>query len=133
MSLTPPQSATLERSLDRIEQEVRDKIRETLPRPPDDRYEEATGDVHDFADEAAAATEEDFNHVLHERYLGELRRIEAVRVRIAGGNVDLCAECGEPIGYARLLAYPLATRCVECQELHEKRGLGNGDWGMGSG
>jgi RNA polymerase-binding transcription factor len=120
VSLTPPQSAMLERSLDRIEHGVREKIHETLPLPADDIYADRAGTVQDFGDEAAASTERDFNHALHERYLRELQQIEAVRARLAVGDVDRCAECGEEIGYERLLAYPFATRCVECQQRHER-------------
>ena len=120
MSLTPPQSAMLERSLDRLEQGVREKIQETLPHATGENYAETAGSVHDFADEAAASTQQDFNHVIHERYLGELRQIEAVRRRIAGGEADLCADCGEKIGYERLIAYPFATRCIDCQERQER-------------
>lgn len=122
MSLTPSQSAVLERSLDRIEKGVREKLLETLPLPADEKYADMAGTVHDFGDEAAASTERDFNHALHERYLRELHQIEAVRGRLAAGEVDLCTECGEEIGYERLLAYPFATRCVECQQRHERIG-----------
>lgn len=122
MSLTQLQNATLERSLDHIEQGVREKIHETMPLPADEKYADAAGTVHDFGDEAAASTEQDFNHVLHERYLRELQAIEAVRRRLSAGQADRCAECGEEIGYERLLAYPFATRCVDCQARHEKFG-----------
>lgn len=32
-----------------------------------------------------------------------------------------CADCGAPIAPARLKAYPLATRCIGCAEIHETR------------
>lgn len=120
MSLSPPQCTTLARSLDRIEKGLREKIHETLPQVADDKHDELAGVVHDFGDEASAATQQDFNHALLERYLGELRQIEAVRRRIEEGIVDRCAECAEPIDYQRLLAYPFATRCLECQSRRER-------------
>lgn len=122
MSLTPPQSAQIERSLDRIERSVREKIRETMPPPAEEKYVEVAGAGNDFGDEAAASTEQALNHVLLERCLRELEAIEAVRRRLSAGEADRCAECDEEIGYQRLLAYPLATRCVECQERHERFG-----------
>ena len=122
MSLTPPQSAVLKRSLDTLEKSVREKIHETLPQIGDEKYTELVGNVYDFGDEAAASTQQDFNHALLERYLQELQQIEAVRRRLAEGEVDLCIECGEAIEYKRLLAYPFATRCVECQARHERFG-----------
>lgn len=120
MGLSPPQSAVLERSLDRLEQGVREKIHETLPRVGGDKHDELSGVVQDFGDEAAAATQQDFDHALLERYLRVLRQIEAVRRRISDGAVDCCSECGEQIAYQRLLAYPFATRCIECQARHER-------------
>ena len=122
MSLTQRQNAALERSLDQIEQGVREKIHETLPAPINEKYSDPRDTVQDFGDEALASTEQDFNHLLHERYLRELQEIEAVRRRMSAGDADRCADCGEEIGYDRLLAYPFATRCVECQARYEKFG-----------
>lgn len=48
--------------------------------------------------------------------------ILAAERRLAGGQYGLCEDCGEPIGFARLEAYPAASRCVRCQESEEKRG-----------
>jgi DnaK suppressor protein len=48
--------------------------------------------------------------------------IVAAERRLAGGQYGLCEDCGEPIGFARLEAYPAASRCVRCQENEEKRG-----------
>ena len=122
MSLNQRQNATLEHSLDRIERDVREKIIETMPAPLNDKYADVSRTVHDFGDEALASTEQDFNHVLHERYLRELQEIAAVRRRLSAGEADCCAECGEEIAYDRLLAYPFATRCVDCQARYEKYG-----------
>ena len=122
MSLKPPQSEALERSLDTLEKGVREKIRETLPQVADEKHTELAGTVYDFGDEAAASTQQDFNHALLERYLGELQQIETVRRRLAEGEADRCAECGEPIDYQRLIAYPFAIRCIECQARHERFG-----------
>ena len=45
----------------------------------------------------------------------------AARVRIpaAPGSAE-CEDCGDPIPEARRRAYPSATRCTECQALHER-------------
>ena len=123
MSLTPPQSEVLERCLDTLEKVVREKIHETLPQAADEKFTELVGTVYDFGDEAAASTQRDFNHALLERYLRELHQIEAVRRRLAEGEVDRCAECGEPIDYRRLLACPFAIRCIDCQARHERFGI----------
>ncbi len=42
--------------------------------------------------------------------------------RLEKGEYGLCEDCGEEIGFARLLAQPAASRCVRCQEAAERRG-----------
>ena len=36
---------------------------------------------------------------------------------------NICEECGESIGKARLQARPVTTLCVECKELQEQEEL----------
>jgi len=38
-----------------------------------------------------------------------------------GGTWGTCESCGEPIGKARLQAYPRATMCVKCKQRQERR------------
>ena len=37
------------------------------------------------------------------------------------GTWGTCESCGEPIGKARLLAFPRATMCVKCKQRQERR------------
>jgi len=37
------------------------------------------------------------------------------------GQYGLCENCGEPIGKARLQAFPRATMCVACKQREERR------------
>ncbi len=120
MNLTPSQSAELERRLDTLGREVRDKIRGTLPESADQKFIDFVGVVHDLGDEALISTLEQLDHARLERYLAELREIEAARARLARGDANSCVACGSEIGYRRLEAYPLAARCIECQIRHEK-------------
>ena len=46
------------------------------------------------------------------RDLAELADVEQALARIADGSYGECADCGNPIPYARLAAYPAAKRCV---------------------
>ena len=118
MSLTTPQSTVIERTLDAIEKDVRDRIHHAIPRDP------LAGNVNDFGDEAAASTQQDFDHVLLERGLRDLQQVEAARRRLANGSADRCTDCGEEIDYERLVAYPFATRCIDCQSRHERSATG---------
>ena len=54
------------------------------------------------------------------RDIGEVRDIVAAEARLAAGRYGICIDCGEPIGYQRLHAYPTAKRCLLCQR-HRKK------------
>ncbi|MEU4654170.1 TraR/DksA C4-type zinc finger protein [Streptomyces sp. NPDC023723] len=41
--------------------------------------------------------------------------------RLDAGTYGLCENCGEPIGKARMQAFPRATLCVECKQKQERR------------
>jgi DnaK suppressor protein len=47
--------------------------------------------------------------------------VEAALARLREERYGVCIDCGEPIAPARLLAYPTATRCIECQQTHEAK------------
>jgi DnaK suppressor protein len=49
-----------------------------------------------------------------------LTKIQDALVRLEGGNVDECEECGEPIGFKRLMARPVTTLCFECKTAREQ-------------
>ena len=54
------------------------------------------------------------------RDLTELANVEQALARLDDGSYGDCADCGQPIPYARLVAYPAAKRCVACQEKAER-------------
>jgi RNA polymerase-binding protein DksA len=41
--------------------------------------------------------------------------------RLDAGTYGLCENCGDPIGKARMQAFPRATLCVECKQKQERR------------
>jgi RNA polymerase-binding transcription factor DksA len=41
--------------------------------------------------------------------------------RIDAGTYGVCESCGQPMGKARLLAFPRATLCVACKQRQERR------------
>ena len=120
MALTSSQSSELSNQLDKLGKDVRHQILETVPQIADEKFTDLAGTVFDAGDEAVASMLEEFNHALLERYLRELRQIESARKRLAEGELDACVECGGDIGYERLHAHPVATRCIYCQTRHEK-------------
>jgi RNA polymerase-binding transcription factor DksA len=54
------------------------------------------------------------------RDVDELMAIEAAKAAFKTGAYGNCATCHGPIDFKRLLALPSATRCLPCQERHER-------------
>ncbi|KAF4407376.1 MULTISPECIES: TraR/DksA C4-type zinc finger protein [Streptomyces] len=50
-----------------------------------------------------------------------LEQTERVLERLDAGTYGLCESCGNPIGKARMQAFPRATLCVECKQRQERR------------
>ena len=50
-----------------------------------------------------------------------LDQTERALERLATGTYGLCETCGNPIGKARMQAFPRATLCVECKQKQERR------------
>ena len=50
-----------------------------------------------------------------------LARIQAAQQQ--AGQAE-CADCGEPIPASRRAANPAAIRCIDCQEIYERRHRG---------
>ncbi len=117
---TQTQNARLAQLFDTLDHQLRDDICATLLQSGDQRYIDLAGMVHDTGDESVAdvLAELDNKHV--DRSLQELHEIEVARKRLAEGTINHCIECGGDIGFERLLAYPIAVRCIACQDQFEK-------------
>ena len=57
---------------------------------------------------------------LRDREKKLLGKIRGAVIRLADGTIDQCEDCGEPIGYKRLLARPVTTFCIHCKESQEE-------------
>lgn len=120
MTLTPSQNAELARRLAALDKQARDDMRAALLQSGDQKYIDLAGMVHDLGDEAVANELIETDDALSERHVQDLRAIETARQRLADGSINRCIECDDDIGYERLLAYPVAVRCIVCQSQHEK-------------
>jgi DnaK suppressor protein len=49
-----------------------------------------------------------------------LGKIDEALRRIEEGVADECEDCGESIGFKRLLARPVTTYCIDCKEERER-------------
>ena len=75
----------------------------------------------DITDRAAEEMERSFELRARDRERKLINKIDAALQRIDNGNYGYCEETGDPIGIKRLEARPVASLCLEAQEMHEKK------------
>lgn len=56
---------------------------------------------------------------LHDRERFLLNKITNALQRLDEGTIDVCEDCEESIGYARLKARPVTNLCIGCKEERE--------------
>ncbi|MBB1629954.1 TraR/DksA family transcriptional regulator [Cupriavidus sp. UME77] len=113
--LTKEQLSSLVTLLDSREQRIRGQMDAAAV----SRTVSAEREPSDDADLAEHDTEERMDDAVAEHYRMELADIAVARKRITGLSYGVCLDCGEPIPYPRLQAYPTAKRCTPCQRKHE--------------
>src|SRR5215469_12178745 len=87
-----------------------------------ERMGDAVADAGDDPADAGAKTfqrEQELALTQNSREL--LAQNERALVRIDAGTYGVCESCGQPIGKARLQAFPRATLCVACKQREERR------------
>lgn len=121
MALTPQQIRHLSGLMDeRWAREMRE-IRSLVEGMDEERQRAALGErAADSSDEALLDTLTRIDEALVRQNLQDVHDIAAARQRIAAGTYGVCTDCGGAIAYDRLLAYPTAKRCIECQREHEQ-------------
>jgi DnaK suppressor protein len=87
-----------------------------------ERLGDAVGDAGDDQADAGAKTfQREHELALTENARELLELSERALARIDEGTFGVCASCGQPIGKARLQAFPRATLCVTCKQREERR------------
>ena len=87
-----------------------------------DRMGDAVADAGDDPADAGAKTyQREHELALTHNAKELLAQNERALARIAAGTYGVCESCGEPIGKARLQAFPRATLCVSCKQREERR------------
>jgi RNA polymerase-binding transcription factor DksA len=80
-----------------------------------------TKDVRDFETaEYLNNIPDDIDTALVDRQINEMRELEMSMKYLSELEFGECIDCGNEIGFERLLAYPSAQRCVRCQNQYEK-------------
>jgi RNA polymerase-binding transcription factor DksA len=120
-SLTSEQRSTLETALRARQRELRADIAEQLRNQDDPRLVGLRNRMEDTDDWAVADAMAAQDITLVSRDLAELANVEQALARVADGSYGECVDCASPIPYARLAAYPAASRCGACPDTAEKR------------
>ncbi|MFZ2624357.1 MAG: TraR/DksA C4-type zinc finger protein [Propionibacterium sp.] len=83
--------------------------------------EGSDGAGKDPADVGSSNFERDQELSLNANARELLEQNESALRRLDDGKFGLCENCGNPIGKARLQAFPKATMCVKCKQRLERR------------
>jgi DnaK suppressor protein len=75
----------------------------------------------DQADAGSKTFEREHEMSLANNTRDMLAQAEHALQRIDDGTYGICESCGNPIGKARLQAFPRATLCVSCKQREERR------------
>lgn len=75
----------------------------------------------DQADSGSSALEREQELTLVNNTRDLLEQNQHALVRVGAPGFGACEQCGEPIGKARLQAFPRATLCVGCKARQERR------------
>ena len=87
-----------------------------------ERLSDAGGDAGDDPADAGAKTFQREHELALTQNARELLAASArALARIDDGTFGMCESCGQPIGKARLQAFPRATLCVTCKQREERR------------
>ncbi|MCB1935157.1 MAG: TraR/DksA family transcriptional regulator [Nitrosomonas sp.] len=62
----------------------------------------------------------DVDTALIDKQINEMRELEMSEKYLMELEFGDCVDCGEEIGFERLIANPSAQRCIECQRQFEK-------------
>lgn len=63
---------------------------------------------------------DDIDTALVDRQINEMRELEMSMKYLNELEFGDCIDCGNEIGFERLLAQPSAQRCIQCQSQYEK-------------
>ena len=111
-NFTEAQLIQLKAALHKRYLELQDEIRSELAH---------TQDIRDFnLAEYLNNIPDDIDTALVDRQINEMRELEMSLKYLSELEFGDCIDCGNEIGFERLLAYPSAQRCIQCQNQYEK-------------
>jgi len=121
MACSTAQLSELRTKLDQRYDSLLEEVRDALEKSENQQYVELIDRVPaDIGDQSVGDALADLSLAMIDRHIQEIRDIEAARARIKDGRFEICIDCGQEIGFERLLAYPTAKRCLACQRQRER-------------
>jgi DnaK suppressor protein len=102
--------AELKAEIKRAETDIADRLGDSVSDAGDDQ-----------ADVGAKAYEREHELAMTYNARELLGQTERALAKIEAGTYGSCDSCGQPIGKARLQAFPKATLCVTCKQREERR------------
>jgi RNA polymerase-binding protein DksA len=115
-TLTAAQRGALEAKLVARRKALRTEIEAKLNTQDDPALMGLRNRMEDTDDWAVADLETAMDVAEVSRDAAELHEVDAALARVKDGSYGTCLECGLPIPFGRLDAYPSAARCIACQE-----------------
>ena len=103
-------AAGLRRDIEQAESQIADRLEDGIRDAGDDE-----------ADAGAKTFEREHELAMTSNARDLLEQTEQALSRINAGTYGACESCGQPIGKARLMAFPRAVLCVTCKQREERR------------
>jgi len=119
-ALTKQQLAHLSRRLTERHSTLLAEVKAMLVQSGNETYVDIAGRVTDTGDASVADMLADMGAAQIHRHVQELRDIEAAQAQLRAGTYGTCIDCDIDIAYERLMAQPMAKRCVQCQSTRER-------------
>ena len=111
-NFTETQLLQLKAALQKRYLELQEEIRKELGHANDPRNADLTEYLNTIPD--------DIDTALVDRQINEMRELEMSMKYLRELEFGDCIDCGNEIGFDRLLAYPSAQRCIHCQSEYER-------------
>jgi DnaK suppressor protein len=128
LPVRPGEKPWTEAELEKVRKQLQDEIAGLRAEIADaesqiaERLGDAVGDAGDDQADAGAKTfQREHELALTQNARDLLELSERAVGRIEAGTFGVCDSCGQPIGKARLQAFPRATLCVTCKQREERR------------
>jgi RNA polymerase-binding transcription factor DksA len=120
-TLAPADRSRLQSVLEDRRNALRIEVKAQMKGSGDDRVVGLSNRLTESDDWAVADALAELDIAGTTHVLRELTEVDAALTRMRVGDYGECCDCGSSIARARLLAYPTALRCVNCQAAFEKK------------